>query len=249
MVIACVLSAAINYHRKPFVRVLTPTQPLASHLEAFALSLHHTKCAHTAAKPRTTLHRLNRFKFFIFLDSSALGPFVPHFVPDSWAWTRAFVEHLTPEGGLVSTAVHCTPEAALETWAWGASRGALAILMKLGVLGQTERAAATITRTVHDSGLPVTSLLYEHGPRQVGCRVIITFARHMRQRAWRDGQCGGAPREGLNPYETVFVQADRGGVLARWYSRWRLAEADGAFNTEGQEDQLMYKFAIQCVLG
>lgn len=53
----------------------------------------------------------------------------------------------------------------------------------------------------------------------------------------------------LNPYETVFVQPSRGhgGVLTQRYSAWRLAEAGGASNTEGEEDELMYKYSIRQV--
>lgn len=142
------------------------------------------------------------------------------------------MEHLTPNGGVVSTAVHCASdgEPALQTWAWGASRGALRLLLAADAL---HSAGVAIMRTVLGSGLPVTSLMYAHGPRQ----------------AWRnaDGACMGQPTGHDNPYETLFVQSGRGGLLAQRYSAWRLAEAGGMFNTEGEEDALMYHFAIQYV--
>lgn len=38
--------------------------------------------------------RLAKYSYFIFLNSSARGPFVPNYLPPGWAWPDAFLRFM-----------------------------------------------------------------------------------------------------------------------------------------------------------
>lgn len=61
-------------------------------------------CVHTAHK---STHRQSRF--FIFINSSVRGPFVPHYVPQGWHWTRGFTDQLKGSVRGVGASLVCLP--------------------------------------------------------------------------------------------------------------------------------------------
>ena len=70
--------------------------------------------ASLAAAARATATRYGH-AFFIFLNSSARGPFVPAYLPAGWHWTRAFTDGLARDGcgsegdGTASPPAPCLP--------------------------------------------------------------------------------------------------------------------------------------------
>ncbi len=69
----------------------------------------------------------DRYRFFIFLNSSVRGPYVPAYMPPGWQWTRAFTDRLGGPGDVrgVSSSLVCLPEVdaggrgpRMESWAF-----------------------------------------------------------------------------------------------------------------------------------
>ncbi len=52
----------------------------------------------------------NKYKYFIFLNSSVRGPFYPSYLPPSWQWTQAFTDRLVGDIKLVGSSLVCLPE-------------------------------------------------------------------------------------------------------------------------------------------
>jgi hypothetical protein len=51
-----------------------------------------------------------KYKYFIFLNSSVRGPFMPAYMPDNWQWTRAYTDRLVGDVRAVSSSLVCLPE-------------------------------------------------------------------------------------------------------------------------------------------
>jgi len=83
--------------------------------------------------PKVTLewikrkHEGNRYSYYIFLNSSVRGPFLPAYMPTAWQWTRAFTDRLGGPGDVrgVSSSLVCLPEVdaggrgpRMESWAF-----------------------------------------------------------------------------------------------------------------------------------
>lgn len=49
--------------------------------------------------------RLSKYAYFIFLNSSARGPFVPNYLPPGWRWPDAFVRFLVGDVKVASEAL------------------------------------------------------------------------------------------------------------------------------------------------
>ena len=39
--------------------------------------------------------RLSAYQYFVFLNSSVRGPFIPSYMPKHWRWPDAFIDRLT----------------------------------------------------------------------------------------------------------------------------------------------------------
>lgn len=52
----------------------------------------------------------SKYKYFIFLNSSVRGPFVPPYMPEGWQWTRAYTDRLVGDVKAVSSSLVCLPE-------------------------------------------------------------------------------------------------------------------------------------------
>jgi len=69
----------------------------------------------------------SRYKYYVFLNSSVRGPFLPAYMPTGWQWTRAFTDRLGGPGDVrgVSSSLVCLPEVdaggrgpRMESWAF-----------------------------------------------------------------------------------------------------------------------------------
>jgi hypothetical protein len=83
--------------------------------------------------PKVTLewtkrkHGGSRYRYYIFLNSSVRGPFLPAYMPKGWQWTRAFTDRLGGSGDVrgISSSLVCLPEVdaggrgpRMESWAF-----------------------------------------------------------------------------------------------------------------------------------
>lgn len=69
--------------------------------------------------------QFQKYKYFIFLNSSVKGPFFPSYMPAGWQWTDAFIERLEGDVRGVSSSLVCLPHedaggygAKMESWAF-----------------------------------------------------------------------------------------------------------------------------------
>lgn len=52
----------------------------------------------------------SRYKYYIFLNSSIKGPFVPAYMPGTWQWTQAYTDGLRGDVKAVGSSLVCLPE-------------------------------------------------------------------------------------------------------------------------------------------
>lgn len=57
-----------------------------------------------------SIHLLSTFDYFIFLNSSCIGPILPTYLPNTFSWYNAFVTKLNKDVKLVSTTIVCLPK-------------------------------------------------------------------------------------------------------------------------------------------
>jgi hypothetical protein len=50
-----------------------------------------------------------RYRFFIFLNSSVRGPFIPSYLPAGWHWPRAFTDLLSEDVKIAASSIVCLP--------------------------------------------------------------------------------------------------------------------------------------------
>jgi len=67
----------------------------------------------------------SKYKYFIFLNSSTRGPFLPSYMPANWLWPMAYTSKLKGDIRAVSSSIVCLPEVdaggpgpRLESWAF-----------------------------------------------------------------------------------------------------------------------------------
>ncbi|GAB4817920.1 hypothetical protein N2152v2_004966 [Parachlorella kessleri] len=90
--------------------------------------------------------KLGGYKYFIFLNSSVRGPFVPSYMPDGWQWTQAYTDRLRGKVKAVASSLVCLPEAdpgqlaveggygpKLESWAFALDQSGLQAALQDGV--------------------------------------------------------------------------------------------------------------------
>ena len=89
--------------------------------------------------------RYRRYKYFIFLNSSVRGPFLPTYMPPQWQWTRAYTDRLVGDVKAVSSSLVCLPEVdaggygpKLESWAFAVDQAGLAALVNATVFALRE---------------------------------------------------------------------------------------------------------------
>lgn len=84
--------------------------------------------------------RLTRYSYFILLNSSVRGPFVPAYMPAGWRWPHAYTSRLRDDVHAVSSSLVCLPHVdlgghgpKLESWAAAVDAAGLAVLVEEGV--------------------------------------------------------------------------------------------------------------------
>jgi hypothetical protein len=72
---------------------------------------HGSSCNHHGSIGWYLLHSgevdLDKFYFYVFIDSSMRGPFVPQYMDSDWHWVEAFTDKLTSTTKLVGPVISC----------------------------------------------------------------------------------------------------------------------------------------------
>lgn len=70
-----------------------------------------------------------KYRYFMFLNSSVRGPFVPSYMPTSWQWHQSFTERLRGDIAGVSSSLVCLPDIdaggpgpKMESWAFALTK-------------------------------------------------------------------------------------------------------------------------------
>eukprot|EP00201_Polytomella_parva_P008370 CAMPEP_0175065080 /NCGR_PEP_ID=MMETSP0052_2-20121109/15708_1 /TAXON_ID=51329 ORGANISM="Polytomella parva, Strain SAG 63-3" /NCGR_SAMPLE_ID=MMETSP0052_2 /ASSEMBLY_ACC=CAM_ASM_000194 /LENGTH=313 /DNA_ID=CAMNT_0016331539 /DNA_START=247 /DNA_END=1185 /DNA_ORIENTATION=+ len=210
----------------------------------------------------THQRRIQLFRFFVFINSSTRGPFMPPFMPDWWHWTYAFLSRLGGPNNnhAVSSSLVCLPEAdaggpgpRMESWAMALDNEGLNIALAAGVFkirtcklcvadeGIVTGGEYGLSKAFMNSTANFTTLMSRYDPRTVwsnkdnwNCNNNIHPSRH--------GTYGGLS---FHPYETVFVKSSWhvGDVYTSRYSKWFLQHLEGDPGTEGYFDEAMYIYS------
>lgn len=199
------------------------------------------------------------YVFFIFLNSSARGPFFPSYLPPSWAWPDAFTDRLVGRVRLAAASLVCLPPVdaggpgpRAESWAFALDRKGLAVATDAGVFGDHGcKLCAGGVVLAGEYGLSAALLSAGHA-------IATLMARYSPAVDWADARHWGCndnahpSRSGthdgvsMHPYETLFVKASWhvGQPYTDAYTRWGLALASGGGGTEGRFDGAAYRFAV-----
>lgn len=94
----------------------------------------------TTLKWHKAKNSLSKYSYFIFLNSSTRGPFVPSYMPFGWQWPMAYIQKLTGDVHAVSSSLVCLPECdsggpgpKIESWAFAIDTVGLATLIEESV--------------------------------------------------------------------------------------------------------------------
>lgn len=201
---------------------------------------------------------LRTYKFFIFLNSSVKGPFLPTYMPPHWQWPMAYTQKLIGDVKAVSSSIVCLPEvdaggpgAKIESWAYGVDIVGLDILMNEGVF-ELHLCKTCPDGIVVKGEYGLTTALMKHG------YTIDTLMSKYRGIDWRDQRhwkCNNnvhPSRHGtydgisMHPFETMFLKASWhvGEPYVDKYTEWMMAQARGEDTTQGEFDEPMYRYAI-----
>lgn len=85
---------------------------------------------------------LSQFDRFVFLNDTALGPFLPRYVPQGTSWVELFTHPLSDQVKLVGSTINYLPHHPdrsphIQTYAWGTDRVGLDILNKRAMFKPT----------------------------------------------------------------------------------------------------------------
>lgn len=202
--------------------------------------------------------RLWSYSFFVFLNSSTRGPFLPKWTPPSFHFVDALIDPMlrNPKVKCVTGAIACLPSkdpagrgAVAETLYFGLDRTGLKIAMKEGVFYSRDVKAGTIMQSEYG----VARALFRHG-----YNIDTLLSRYASGIDWtnqthwtcndnmhptRRGSYGGIS---MHPFETVFVKLSwcvRSAEIER-YSAWNLELASGGSGTKGNFDDTGYEYGI-----
>lgn len=202
---------------------------------------------------------LHQFRYFIFLNSSVRGPFVPAYMPPHWQWTDAFTGLLQRGHALAACSITCLPAVDLggpgpraESWAFALDRRGLDTALQSNVFakrscklcddGVVVGSEYGLSKAVLGAGLTMATLMTKYRPD-----VNWSNASH-----WHCNNNVHPSREqtydgvSQHPLELVFVKSSWhvAQPYVDAYTKWALALADGRAGTEGTFDESMYRYAI-----
>lgn len=169
-----------------------------------------------------TWEELEQYSYFIFLDSSMRGPFLPRYMhrprsrTERWEapqwtkpWTTVFTDRLDDHVKLVGRTVSCEVQMHVQAPLWATDRVGLRLLLDAGVLD----CATTMTKALQEYELAATTTIFNAG---FGIDSLMLRYQGLDLAKLRDMPCtarhnpsvpflnDGLP---INPLEVVFVVA------------------------------------------
>ncbi|PSC69296.1 hypothetical protein C2E20_7243 [Micractinium conductrix] len=202
--------------------------------------------------------RLGKYKYYIFLNSSIKGPFVPSYMPVGWQWTQAYTDLLRGDVKAVGSSLVCLPEVdaggygpKLESWAFAVDQDGLEALLREGVF-QLRTCKLCDEGVVVKGEYGLTNSLMKYGYNVATLMAMYRGVDWRDRRHWRCNNNVHPSRHGtysgitMHPFETVFLKASWhvGEPFVEKYAAWVLAQAAGRETTGGIFDERMYRYAI-----
>lgn len=207
--------------------------------------------------------RLGKYSYFIFLNSSVKGPYLPPWVPPGWHWTHPFLERFRDPGvRAVGSSLVCLPDSdaggpgpRLESWAFALDGEGLAVALGAGVFvtrgcklceggdeGIVVGGEYGLTRSQLDAGHNVAALMSRYA-RGVDWRDRAHWRCNDNVHPSRQGTYGGISQ---HPFETVFVKSSWhvADPYTRRYSHWALQHLLGRAGTDGSFDERLYRYGV-----
>lgn len=173
---------------------------------------------------------------FIFVHSSACGPFFPSQTPPGWQRTDTFVSKITGQIALVGSlyiAVMDEGGPRIESWAYSSSSHGLDAILSPGVFdikigcktcpyGPILAGEHALRNETFKAGLSVATLMSRYS-KEVDWRS---------QKHWKCNDHAHASRHGtydgisMHPFETVFISASwhDGEPHTSVYTKWKLGQ-------------------------
>ncbi|KAK9808001.1 hypothetical protein WJX73_002333 [Symbiochloris irregularis] len=142
----------------------------------------------------------NIYRYFVFLNSSGRGPYLPAYLPPGFHWTQALTNKLTASVKLVGPSINCgggyghPPISHVQTYALATDRQGLKALADAGTVFHCWE---TMAETVIHSELGASIVIKEAGFS------IDSLMLRYQGLDWRDSQ-SNACNGGLNPIQWGF---------------------------------------------
>eukprot|EP00892_Ulva_mutabilis_P004470 jgi/Ulvmu1/2395/UM131_0006.1 len=199
----------------------------------------------------------NKYRYFMFVNSSVKGPFTPKYYP--FHWSEPFLSRINRKVKAVSSSIVCLPiidsggpGPKLESWAFATDSVGLKVLTAAGVFvlntckicvdGLIVTGEYGMAPALFDEGFSIDTLMAMYGEvdwhnrSNWNCNDQVHPSRH--------GTYDGIS---MNPFETVFLKASWhvGEPFADKYAAWSTRIHKGQSTTIGALDEQMYRYAIE----
>jgi hypothetical protein len=208
---------------------------------------------------------ISRYTFFLWLNSSVRGPFMPSYLRGHMHWTRPFTDKLTPSTKLVGATINCggahgtAPKPHVQSYVVATDRAGLSVLLAApGVFECWKEMADVVVHSeigasvaILNAGFNIDSLMLRYqgldwrDPRLSGeAEFPCNAGMNPLQPGFNDGI-------DVHPLETMFVKVKRSHLEAGWphadagrvMSRW----SDAAMHVGGVTDGASEKALVDAV--
>ena len=178
-----------------------------------------------------------KFDFFIFLNDTCRGPFVPEYVPKEISWQEMFLSKIDDETKLVGPTWNFTntkhkKDLHVQSYAWGTDRKTLEMLARRH--GFAESYTKWIgpcdfadkkwkCRYIHWAEIGVSKLVLDRQKKKIGCFMPSQYEFPEHQTI--AGDCvkpNGYYGSTLHPFDVMFVKTNRINTLdLQNLTRWK----------------------------
>jgi len=177
------------------------------------------------------------YQYFLLMNSSVRGPFLPVFYSHDRPWTVAFTDLLNDDVKLVGTTISCEISLHIQSMVLATDAVGLELIEAAGALGCPTSAAAAVemyelpsSEAILDAGYNIASLLARYRGtdwrryRQVRCNAALNPI----------GSSDGLP---LDPFEVLFVKAKANlqvptAAFLERYTRYYMRKSDSMSEAE-----------------
>lgn len=202
---------------------------------------------------------VDQFRYFVFLNSSVRGPFVPAYMPPGWQWTDAFTDMLQRGHALVACSITCLPFVdaggpgpRAESWAFAVDRRGLNAATRANTFANRDCKLCDdgivvggeygLSRSMLDAGLTMATLMTKYS-QDVDWANQAHWNCNNNVHPSRESTYDGVSQ---HPFELLFVKASWhvAQPYVDAYTRWALTLAKGRAGTDGIFDEARYRYAI-----